>query len=1561
MIIFGHTPVVECIKAKSYDLGFLTNYPNTTISLATSDFINTTNGGAGGTITINNNILSVNFNGSWSSQQMKVGNIKNLNVSPALPNMELGPIMNSNNTVPNGFYAKIENNWLVFYSPFYLSSVNTTLSTSISGGTSGYSVSLPSLYSCNPTGGGGTGGSISVNNGVATLNMSGGWTSTCNLKTGQIVYLNTTTIANTELGMIKDGIRNTDYRAKIENNWLVFYTLVTPAPLSSSGYMNISKNLNAPDVLLVLNDSNNNWNHAVSYDTKGYVTGASRSYFDDLGKSDINLSKDYVTNKIWGSETTFDQFGRPDKSSFVAPSDLSTFNKVNFFKTATEIAAAALPVDQPIGAITNSQTIQTSNTITATGPISSGLNVNFVSGSITLGNGFSVVGVAGSIFTATISTAPDASANAKLSNYYSDSNTLEPYQATATQPYSKTNYDNLNPGNVINVVGGNQIGGQWKTGYAYTVPAAQEMYYVYGSNYYDGIITSGKEEVITKFYKSVSVDANGIENVAFIDGEGKVLASARSGGTTSYPVISLIGTQGFVDVHIPSGITSGISLIGGASLYKVYDLKTGLVTTSLTGGNAYRIEAITPPATDSKVYITSGVPTNDAGALGVTYNVNYYDYSVNVYNKTGQLIKSIQPNGYQVNTTVVDVPTHMIPAASKFISTYSYNTLGQVIATKSEDEGTSRFAYRKDGQIRYSQSALQSSNSIEAVSYTNYDSYGRAIESGAIYDNNNRGACLICGSGLWSYLAENPDVDMASYNYYDFSLYDQTFTVYDDASNNQSTYPLPTNLTLASVLSTAGLNVSNYGQNNLSGNVAITYSRSSSRYTAINAISWYSYDIYGRTEWVVQYNEGIGAKTIHYYYDYKGNVKKVLYQKDKTAELFAHQYTYDANDVLKKVETSINNSTFITHADYSYYLTGELKRVNLAQGTQGLDYVYTLGGQLKSINHPSLEAAKDPGGDANDVFGITLDYYSGDYLRTGRNITSSPTAGADYNGNIKAARWTNKGIATDYTGGIANQKGYLYDYDRNNWLTGATFGDTNASTAAITPTANYSESGLSYDANGNIKSLRRSNQAGTIVDDLTYNYTNTGKNQLNSLTESAAVTSDPTDIETQSAGNYVYDLIGQMTRNVKEDLYYSYNTQGLVTQVNRGANTVVRFFYNERGQRIKKESYNTASPYSLSSTDYYILDLSGNVMSIYNQPNSGAIVQKDLPIFGLGRLGVCNRVGPTCTYTYEITDHLGNVRAVVSKPSGSLMINSFADYYPFGELLPNRNSNSGNYRYAFQGQELDGETGMEAFQLRLWDGRIGRWLSPDPYGQYSSPYLGMGNNPINGVDINGGIFVPGVIVGGILGGAISAGSQYLATGKIDWSTVAVDTAAGAIVGSGVGLVGGALVASGASIIDTGINKGFGKINGGDVGNAVFSGGVSLLTGGLAKKIMINSNSALATTIKTNTFKTVEKIHDFVKYNIKGNIKYMTTTQYKVNQFAHPVLDSYIGFMGSTLDKRADTYNKFLRPDVQKHFDSFNNSFQNSMNSMMNNLFRNSPTDNKSGVTVGELKLIGISE
>jgi RHS repeat-associated protein len=582
----------------------------------------------------------------------------------------------------------------------------------------------------------------------------------------------------------------------------------------------------------------------------------------------------------------------------------------------------------------------------------------------------------------------------------------------------------------------------------------------------------------------------------------------------------------------------------------------------------------------------------------------------------------------------------------------------------------------------------------------------------------------------WNNALANPDGALLSGN-----RTDQIFSIYDYAENfTMSPFvQLPNNQTLVSLL---GANSGYYVQNNLSGNIALSYKKNGSTFPAI---TWYSYDLYGRVEWMVQFIEGIGVKTIDYEYDYNGNVKKISYQKRNNTELFVHRYSYDLNGVLKRVETSTNDITFSAHADYSYYLTGELKRINIAKGLQGLDYVYTLGGNLKSINHPSLDIAQDPGHDSNDLFGITLDYYSGDYVRQNTNITASPSVSGynkdQYTGNIKATRWATKHANMDFVGGTVNQKAYLYNYDKNNWLTNATFG-TASNSAFVSPTSNYTEGGISFDANGNIRTLNRTNSTGLLVDRLIYNYSG---NRLNYVRENAAPTADVTDIENQNVDNYQYDVLGQLKRNNLEKLEYNYNVQGLTTNVINLNNNrpLVTFQYNERGQRVKKESFNTLTG-ALISTDYYLLDLSGNVMSIYTKPNdSNPLAQKELPIYGLKRLGVYFKSNGTSNY--EISDHLGNVRAVIQKipQNPFLQMLAYNDYYPFGEKLPGRNSSS-NYRYAFQGQERDGETGMEAFQLRLWDGRIGRWLSRDPYVQFDSPYIGMGNNPVRMIDRDGG-------------------------------------------------------------------------------------------------------------------------------------------------------------------------------------------------------------------------------
>jgi uncharacterized protein RhaS with RHS repeats len=50
---------------------------------------------------------------------------------------------------------------------------------------------------------------------------------------------------------------------------------------------------------------------------------------------------------------------------------------------------------------------------------------------------------------------------------------------------------------------------------------------------------------------------------------------------------------------------------------------------------------------------------------------------------------------------------------------------------------------------------------------------------------------------------------------------------------------------------------------------------------------------------------------------------------------------------------------------------------------------------------------------------------------------------------------------------------------------------------------------------------------------------------------------------------------------------------------------------------------------------------------------------------------------------------------------------------------------------------LNGRTGLSYSINRYLDQRIERWLVPDPAGQYWSPYIYCGNNPVNRIDPDG--------------------------------------------------------------------------------------------------------------------------------------------------------------------------------------------------------------------------------
>lgn len=122
---------------------------------------------------------------------------------------------------------------------------------------------------------------------------------------------------------------------------------------------------------------------------------------------------------------------------------------------------------------------------------------------------------------------------------------------------------------------------------------------------------------------------------------------------------------------------------------------------------------------------------------------------------------------------------------------------------------------------------------------------------------------------------------------------------------------------------------------------------------------------------------------------------------------------------------------------------------------------------------------------------------------------------------------------------------------------------------------------------------------------------------------------------------------------------------------------------------------------------------------------------------------------------YELTDHLGNVRVVISdeklltQTTGigdatlidagdyfSPKVVSFADYYAFGSTMPGRSFSSDSYRYGFNGMEKDdeikGNGNSYDMGARLYDPRLVRVPTIDPLSKKfpnQSPYVFAGNNP----------------------------------------------------------------------------------------------------------------------------------------------------------------------------------------------------------------------------------------
>ncbi len=251
---------------------------------------------------------------------------------------------------------------------------------------------------------------------------------------------------------------------------------------------------------------------------------------------------------------------------------------------------------------------------------------------------------------------------------------------------------------------------------------------------------------------------------------------------------------------------------------------------------------------------------------------------------------------------------------------------------------------------------------------------------------------------------------------------------------------------------------------------------------------------------------------------------------------------------------------------------------------------------------------------------------------------------------------------------------------------------------------------------------------------------------------------------------YEYDEIGNLKlseENGVEDTI-KWTVYGKVAQVIRKKGTdfmTINYRYDGSGNRVMKLLEKRMSGTIEFTTTHYILDATGgNILATYTNRQV-----QELNIYGSSRLGTykipyepdpndnTKQVQKDDFHklilgrrSYELTNHLGNVLAVISDKkilNGTTFeadVVATNDYYPFGMTIASRTFQSEEYRFGFNGAEKMNEITQDDIYdlgLRFYDTRIVRMFKVDlQSGDYSwqSPYVYHRNSPIFMIDYLGG-------------------------------------------------------------------------------------------------------------------------------------------------------------------------------------------------------------------------------
>ena len=432
----------------------------------------------------------------------------------------------------------------------------------------------------------------------------------------------------------------------------------------------------------------------------------------------------------------------------------------------------------------------------------------------------------------------------------------------------------------------------------------------------------------------------------------------------------------------------------------------------------------------------------------------------------------------------------------------------------------------------------------------------------------------------------------------------------------------------------------------------------------------------------------------------------------------------------------INNLAIETLSHNEYDELGQLiiKRVGKIPSTplQTVDYKYNIRGWLTDINNV------DSLGD--DLFAFKINYQNPAEI--------APNNPALYNGNITETFWR---TSNDNT-----LRKYRYKYDGLNRLTSASYKKPLSSGAGLVfSSGNYDEF-VSYDKNGNIKTLERYGDLDDAVDNIIIDNLNYTYDAGNKLVKVKDTSNHPEGFKDGADNNneYGYDNYGNMIRDDNKGIEsITYNHLNLPKKITFISSQNINYLYNALGEKVKKEVVYGAEKTSTDYLDGFQYEKNNLVFLFTSEGyvNFGARAQR----------GASN-------YVYNYKDHLGNIRLSYSKATiGDFpVILEENHYYPFGlkhkkygsvdkdfieiegeggyyvgiDIVPPQTRKP--YQYKLNGKEWQDELDLNFhdYGARNYDPALGRWMNVDPLAEKffdRSPYEYAFSNPLRYIDPTG--------------------------------------------------------------------------------------------------------------------------------------------------------------------------------------------------------------------------------